>query len=117
MFVAPGHAISMIKEGRPDGIDTTSLLDFLIGGGHLSAENLLSLRDLLPGTNVFVGYGQTEVAGSGTTFRTNLRKDVLLLHEKLKSCGRPIPGLCYKVYTTASNVRHRKINVNLILDR
>ncbi|KAI4471466.1 long-chain-fatty-acid--coa ligase [Holotrichia oblita] len=97
MFVAPVQAIGMIKVGRPDDFNTTSFLDLLIGGGPISSENLLYLRDLLPGTNVFICFGQTEIAGVGTTFRTNLRKDIFILHTKPKSCGRPIPGFSYKI--------------------
>ncbi|GJQ77865.1 hypothetical protein Trydic_g16118 [Trypoxylus dichotomus] len=97
LFLASKQTIEMIKVGRPDRIDTTGLLDVIIGGSHLLPQYVLALRDLLPGTNVFLGYGLTEVAGSLTTFRTNLRKDLFLLHNKPKSCGRPVPGFYYKV--------------------
>lgn len=87
----------MLKVGRPDNVDTSSLLCVLTGGGVFSEKQLLALRDLLPGTYISQGYGQTEVAGVLTCFRMNEVKDALRLHYKPASCGRPIHGIWYKI--------------------
>lgn len=107
IFLAPSQAILMYKAGRPEGIDTTCLLDLTIGGGPLSEDYMIKLRDLLPGTNVALAYGQTEVAGLLTTFRPISRKQVLLLNEKPASCGLIYPGIKYKVCV-------KNIKLNLI---
>lgn len=87
----------MCNAGRPDSVDTTSLLELLCGGGILPLKHNLLLRDLLPGTNITQVYGQTEIAGAITIFSTKKRKDILLAYYKPESCGRPIRGLWYKV--------------------
>lgn len=88
----------MYKEGRPENITTASLLDLIIGGGPLSGDYILKLREVLPGSNIALAYGQTEVAGLLTCFKPASRKDVLLLNEKPGSCGRILPGVEYKVF-------------------
>lgn len=97
MFIAPVLAIAMIRTGRPEGIDTTSLLEVLTGGSAMTISQMREFRDLLPGTNVTQGYGQTEVAGAITLFKSNKRRDVLLAWSRPDSCGRPIKGIWYKV--------------------
>lgn len=87
----------MYKAGRPENITTASLLDLIIGGGPLCDEYILKLREVLPGSNVVLAYGQTEVAGLLTAFKPASRKDVLLLNQKPGSCGRILPGVEYKV--------------------
>lgn len=97
IFLAPSSAILMCNVDRPEGIDTTSLLEVIIGGGPLSSDYMLKFRDLLPGTNVSLVYGQTEVTGLLSAFRVNSRRDILLLNQKPDSCGRIYPGIKYKV--------------------
>lgn len=97
IFLAPIQAIEMCNAGRPDSVDTTSLLELLCGGGNLQLKHIIQLRDLLPGTNVTQVYGQTEIAGAITIFNSSKRKDVLLSYYKPESCGRPIRGIWYKV--------------------
>lgn len=97
VFLAPIQAIEMSNAGRPEGIDTTSLLELLCGGGILPTKHVLQLRDLLPGTNVTQAYGQTEIAGAITSFNSKKRKDILLSYYRPQSCGRPIRGIWYKV--------------------
>lgn len=87
----------MLQAGRPDEINTTSLRDLLIAGGSLSWHYIESIRDLLPGTNVSVAYGQTEVAGMITYFKPNVRRDVILMMTKADSSGTAYPGFQYRV--------------------
>lgn len=96
-FMAPSQAIHVLKAGRPENVDTTSLLDVIMGGGPISTENLESIRDIFPGTNVHLAYGQTEVGGASTVFKPASREDLLLMLLKGNSSGRPMPGFSYKV--------------------
>ncbi|CAH1123479.1 unnamed protein product [Ceutorhynchus assimilis] len=96
-FLAPIQAYRMLTIGRPDGIDTTSLNLVITGGAHFASEQLHKFRDLLPGTFVSQAYGCTELSGFGIAFNLTKTKDRLLLHYKPESCGRPIPGLQYKI--------------------
>lgn len=97
VFLAPIHAISMVKAGRPEGLDTTTLHEVITGGSAMSRKQFLDFRDLLPGTHLSQGYGQTEVAGVITKFNFARRKDVVLGFKNPESCGRPLPGIWYKV--------------------
>lgn len=89
----------MVKMGRPDGIDTTSLCDVFIAGGPASVEQVNALRDIMPGSNVSLAYGMTESTGFMTTFRENVRRDMLLAYKNPSSSGVPIAGIKYKVLT------------------
>lgn len=96
-FFAPILAFAVTKLGRPDGIDTSSLRDVLIGGGPATAQQISDLRELLPGTNVMMGYGMTEVCGITTTFKTNVRKQILLSAKHPNSSGIALPTFKIKV--------------------
>lgn len=69
----------------------------MVGGGSISEPHLRELRDLLPGTFVFQCYGQTEVAGQLTLFKTKDVRESLLLYYKPNSAGTPVPGMTYRV--------------------
>ncbi|XP_060519652.1 uncharacterized protein LOC132697911 [Cylas formicarius] len=97
MFSAPIQAYHMLAVGRPDNIDTSSLNALVTAGSHCSVDKITELRDLLPGTYVFQGYGQTEVSGVSLFFNTNRTKDKLQLYYKPGSCGKPLPMFKYKV--------------------
>lgn len=105
IFLAPILAVEMCHEDRPEGVDTTSLLEVMTGGGPLSTKYVYQLRDLLPGANIAQCYGQTEIAGAITSFNSRRRKDVLLAYHKPSSCGRPIRGVWYKVRRRFNRVR------------
>ncbi|KAF2890250.1 hypothetical protein ILUMI_15923, partial [Ignelater luminosus] len=96
-FLAPSQAISLYNKGRPDGINTTHLSDFIIGGGPLAAEHILRIRDIFPGTNVSLIYGQTEIGGTGFCFGPNRKENIWALCEKPGACGRPVPDLICKI--------------------
>ncbi|XP_017786045.1 PREDICTED: 4-coumarate--CoA ligase-like 5 [Nicrophorus vespilloides] len=97
IFMAPSQVVRIIKAGRPEGVDTTSLHDIIIGGGPLSAENNMLMGDLVPGAFVHLAYGQSEATGLLTCFRPSDRRDVLHMHKKYSSCGRPLSGIQYKI--------------------
>lgn len=97
MFLAPIQLLEMCKCGRPEGIDTSSLLEVVTGGSAITVTQIKVFRDLLPGTHVNQGYGQTEISGFISMFKTNSKKDVALSYLKPDSCGRPMPYISYKV--------------------
>ncbi|XP_057661709.1 uncharacterized protein LOC130897115 isoform X1 [Diorhabda carinulata] len=97
LFLPPSGAISLIKAGRPDNIDTSNLLTFVTGGAILPQEYILELRDLLPGAFIYQAYGQTEISGAGNWFDVNDVKQILYLHNKPNSVGLPIPNVMCKV--------------------
>lgn len=115
MATAPSHVVDIIKGGRPDGLDTTSLFSCMIGGATISKKFILELRDLLPGTFVAMAYGQTEVAGLVTVFQIKYVKDALALHYKPESVGRLIPGMMCKVREGVESVRIGLIWIKILL--
>ncbi|KAJ8939528.1 hypothetical protein NQ314_011095, partial [Rhamnusium bicolor] len=94
---APDQIVDMIRVGRPDGIDTTSLTVCIIGGAALPERLMRVLRDFLPGTFVFMAYGQTEVTGVITSFSIKEVKHTLSLHYKPESIGILVVGFSCKV--------------------
>lgn len=97
VFLAPIQALRMLQAGRPEDINTTNVLNVVIGGGPLGENHILALKDLLPGTNVVLAYGQSEIAGLATAFKPTCREDLIMSMKKPSSCGRLVPGLSYKV--------------------
>lgn len=97
MFLAPTQALDIWKAGRPDGIDTSSLLLLVTGGATVSESQMRTLQDIWPGTFVTQGYGQSEVSGAIALFDPNDVRDAVQLHKKTMSCGRLAPGLWSKV--------------------
>lgn len=107
MFLAPNRAIEMLKVSKLVRLNTTSFKDFFLGGTPMSGENLLALRQLLPTTNVFIGYGLTEVAGSCLVFRKDPIIYSTLQQHKLESCGQPLPGFWYKVMISSMKTKYQ----------
>lgn len=87
----------MVKCGRPDGIDTSNLRDVFVGGGPASAQLMTDVKKLLPGTNVSLGFGMTEICSIGLIFRPNVSNQVLLSLKKPNSSGMAVQGLSLKV--------------------
>lgn len=97
VFLAPIQAVYMIKVGCHEMLDTISLRTLLTGGDALLEPYYKGLRDLLPSTIIYQNYGQSEVAGIVTIFKTKDPKERLLLSNKPNSSGTPVPGFSYKV--------------------
>nr|XP_023026911.1 luciferin 4-monooxygenase-like [Leptinotarsa decemlineata] len=104
LFLSPSQAVDMVKAGRPDHLDTTSLWTCFTGGAALSEKYIETLRDLLPGCFVFQVYGQSEVAGILTQFKTNQVRDCLYLHQKPRSVGVAVAGFKYKIVDTDTEI-------------
>ncbi|KAI4471457.1 long-chain-fatty-acid--coa ligase [Holotrichia oblita] len=97
LFMASNQAIALLKTFKPRSVCTDSLKIIHAGGGPISPDHLLSLRELLPNVDVVLVYGQTEVAGFGFMFKTTSKDDMILMKRKPKSCGKPIRGFWYKI--------------------
>lgn len=97
VFLNPLQAINMMKAGRPEVLDTTSLRTLTTAGDTVSTPVLNKLREFLPGTSVYQSYGLSEASGAVSLFKPNETKDSLLLFHKPDSVGTPVPGLSYKV--------------------
>lgn len=102
-FLAPVLGFSLVKFGRPEGIDTSRLSDVIVGGGPATSEQMTDLRRVLPGANVTLGYGMTELVGIGTAFKPNVSKDMELTLKYPNSSGVPMPGLTFKVNVCVNN--------------
>lgn len=72
----------------------SSLKSILLGGGPLSAEQMVKARECLPHCSIFLGYGMTEVASCVVGYLPQDRKDFL---QYPSSCGRPMRGMQLKV--------------------
>ena len=73
-------------------------------GGHLAPSFLRELRSALPGTRIFVMYGQTEA-----TARLSFLPPEML-EEKMGSIGKGMPGLTLRVLNEAGEpVRHGNV--------
>lgn len=69
----------------------------MIGGGPATAQQISDLKELVPGTNVMMVYGMTEVCGFATIFKTNDSKQILLSRKHPNSSGIALPTFKIKV--------------------
>lgn len=76
--------------------DTSCLQTLILGGTPISPNMLNKMQNWLPETNVFLGYGMTEVAGFITSFYPQIDRQLFTNKTKVSS-GKPIPGLSIKV--------------------
>lgn len=77
--------------------DLTSLKELPYGGSPMAPELVRRTRDALPGVKLIQCYGLSE-----TGFLTALR-DQEHTEERLKSCGRPCPGIDVRIVDEAGN--------------
>lgn len=107
LFLSPTAVIEMLKEGRPEEADTSSLLCLLTGGDKSSETTIKRLRENFPGTIILQGYGQSEVAGPITQYRHSNSYQLSLLHNKPSSVGPVVRGFSVKVSScTFLQVKH-----------
>lgn len=83
----------LLSRVRFEDHDLSSLKYVTVAGGAMAPADIKRLSEKLPGVDVFVMYGQTE-ATSRLTYLPPER-----LHEKLGSCGIPIPDVEIEVRT------------------
>lgn len=87
----------MYKVGKPEGINISSLTTLVAEGAHLSKAYIQRLQEMLPDTDIFQSYGQTEV-GLLTRFCNN-KKHKEFIRNKIGSVGLPVEGfgISYRV--------------------
>ncbi|KAJ8947578.1 hypothetical protein NQ318_010090 [Aromia moschata] len=96
IFLAP-HLANEFIDCRLKDVDTSSL-KLLLMGGSAPTENMMSaLREGLPGTKVFNGYGQTEALTCITVFDESNPEEVEMQIRKPMSCGKVRKAFQWKV--------------------
>ncbi|KAK4872797.1 hypothetical protein RN001_014826 [Aquatica leii] len=108
-FLAPSQAIAAYKHGRPENLSLTNLTDMMIGGGPLSGHHLQEIRELFPGTNCCIVYGQTECSGIVLNFDRNDRNHMMMMYLKPGSTGFMCTDFACKVSGTKSE--NKKLGV------
>lgn len=87
-----------IADAKPQNDDTTnSVKQYITAGEFVSPVLLQRIRKYFPQAAVCQIYGQTEASGFTTIFAFNDLEDRHLLETRPASCGRPMPGLQYKI--------------------
>ncbi|KAB0791588.1 hypothetical protein PPYR_03388 [Photinus pyralis] len=92
----PFHLVS-VSNARPIDVDTSSLVHILVGGAALIESQLKTIRKAFPDSELYTGYGQTEMAVTITVFKPNSPRDRELIRKKPTSCGTGCPGISYKI--------------------
>ncbi|KAF5281149.1 hypothetical protein FQA39_LY17881 [Lamprigera yunnana] len=96
MWSVPFHLMSLFQS-KPNGVDTESLKHLGVVGSNLTVPHLAKIKTMFPTTEVYQGYGLTEMCVACTIFKPSSPKDRELAKAKPTSCGRGIPGVWYKV--------------------
>lgn len=99
-FMAPIYLCRLSIDSQVfNNIDTTHLDILLVGGGSTPQQHMRHLRTLLPHTHVLNAYGMTEASGCLSIFRKGDHRYALT---KPLSCGKPVPGITYRIVDTES---------------
>lgn len=98
MYLAPYLLLNLIQGGKPNA-DISSLKVLTTGGGPITAEQIIQVRNFLPGILIFQGFGQTENSGIITCFVEDQFKEAL---RRPGSCGHPLKESIYKVIDVES---------------
>ncbi|KAB0792323.1 hypothetical protein PPYR_14282 [Photinus pyralis] len=97
VLFTPVHAMELLRNGRPEAVNTSQLRDVIIGGDILSSHPLEELRAMFPGTNCNLSYGQTELSGLIVNFNRLDRREMALMRSKPGSSGLLVPGFSCKI--------------------
>ncbi|KAI4471465.1 long-chain-fatty-acid--coa ligase [Holotrichia oblita] len=97
LLMSSTQATLLIKSNKPPHLKFESLKHVTIGGAPVSLNLFNGLEKTFPRAKVIQGYGWTEVGGIITISSPNSSQDLMLLENKPLSCGRPIPGIWYKL--------------------
>ncbi|KAF5281148.1 hypothetical protein FQA39_LY17880 [Lamprigera yunnana] len=96
LLSVPFHFLSLHKT-KPANVDTSSIQHIGIGGGPLIESQIRNFKEMFPTTEIYGGYGQTEMCVILTIFKPSSERDRELLKTRPTSCGTGIPGVWYKV--------------------
>jgi acyl-CoA synthetase (AMP-forming)/AMP-acid ligase II len=90
----PSHYQILLRRSNIHNFKFPDLRYVQQAGGHMAPAFIRELREALPGTQVFVMYGQTEA-----TARLSFVPPEML-HQKIGSIGKAIPGVTLSVVDT-----------------
>ncbi|GLV33979.1 uncharacterized protein CBL_11138 [Carabus blaptoides fortunei] len=96
-FMAPSQACAITSNPRNLEYNTEALRNIIVGGGFLAKNQHLKMEKFFPHTNVLTSYGMTEAHGMITTFRNEGDDEEGMINKRYESCGRPTPGISYKI--------------------
>ncbi|XP_049819052.1 luciferin 4-monooxygenase isoform X2 [Aethina tumida] len=96
LFITPVdfNKLRMIKKPI---VDLSNLKVVLTGSCPISETMMITLKDYFPNTVIIHAYGQTECGGLLSSFDVNNKLDLLGQLKHPLSCGKPVPGIWYKV--------------------
>lgn len=104
ILMSPHQASFLIKSKRPENLDLSSLKQVTVGGAPVPLELFMEMKKAFPKAQIVQGYGWTEIGGIITFSSPKNPKDLALLKTRPRSCGRPVPGISYKVTIRFTNI-------------
>ncbi|XP_063930875.1 luciferin 4-monooxygenase-like isoform X1 [Zophobas morio] len=101
LLLTPVQAIEMLVNKRID-VDVSCIISIIIIGSAISKEYVLKLRSTFPQTDIYSGYGQTEVCGPVVMFKPmdKHHRELSKRSDKIESVGLPMPGTRLRVVDT-----------------
>ena len=106
VILVPTMAAALLSCPDRDKYDLSSLKYVILGGAASSPELIAQLEALLPGANVFVGYGMTETSPVVSTAQPKGTNDFSTDKERLRfsaSAGWPVVGADVRVVDNQGN--------------
>ncbi|KAJ8939531.1 hypothetical protein NQ314_011098 [Rhamnusium bicolor] len=95
-YLIEKYNVKLVKSGKPDDVNTSSLVRLSIGGAALSKKYAFALQELLPDTDIIPTYAQTEV-GILAAFQIHNKVHREYYKKNPETVGVPVPGVWYKV--------------------
>jgi fatty-acyl-CoA synthase len=92
IFLVPAVILMITQHPRVKTTDMASVKAMFYGASPIAEETLNKARTLLPGCGFTQLYGLTETVGAGTALQPEDHAGA-----RLRSCGKPYPGLEIKV--------------------
>ncbi|KAF5296064.1 hypothetical protein FQA39_LY12686 [Lamprigera yunnana] len=93
-FLSTAEILALSKQARPKNLDLGGL-NVIVGGATLNSKQLERLHKVFYDSNIYFGYGFSEIPSGMTTFRPKV--DDELRHKKSSSVGFPLPGFSFKI--------------------
>ncbi len=94
-MLPPTMIIMALQVPSFDRYNLSSLRGLIYGASPMAAEWIKKTIDSFPGVELYQGYGLTETSPLLTILSWHAHREALEAnnHERLKSCGRPVPGV------------------------
>lgn len=94
-FIAPVQTYALTSNPANLNYDTSALETIIVGGGFFGRNQHMKLEKFFPHSQILPSYGMTETLGLITTFHAT--DDIRFINKRYESCGRPVPGISYKI--------------------